>query len=196
VIAAVVLAAGASRRMGRPKQLLPLPGGTVLSTVVSRLLESSVDRVVVVLGHEAEVIRRGSGLPADPRVAVVVNADHAEGMASSLRSGVAACADAEAVVVALGDQPGIEPSVVTRLVSAFRAGARLAVPVQGERRGHPVLFDRSLYAELLALRGDRGAREVVARHWPGAASVEAAIPSDLDTEEDYRAFSSSPAPRP
>ncbi len=188
MIAAVVLAGGASTRMGRKKQLLSLPGGTVLATVVSRLLEAPVDRVVVVLGHEAEAIRKGAGLPADPRLLVIDNEDWREGMASSLRTGVRACADAEAIVVALGDQPGIEAGVVKKLVAAFRGGAPLAVPVQGERRGHPVLFGRALFPSLLALRGDVGAKEVVARHWPEAARIEATLPRDLDTEEDYRSF--------
>jgi molybdenum cofactor cytidylyltransferase len=188
LIAAVVLAAGASTRMGRPKQLLPLSGATVLARVVSRLLESPVDRVVVVLGHDAERIRKGAGLPIDARLTVIDNDGWQEGMASSLRCGVRACQEAEAIVVALGDQPGLDPDVVTRLVAAFRHGAPLAVPVQGERRGHPVLFGRSLFPALLALSRDVGARDVVARHWPEAARIEAALPVDLDTEEDYRSF--------
>ncbi len=188
MIAAIVLAAGASTRMGRPKQLLPLPGGTVLSTVVSRLLEGPVERVVVVLGHDADAIRRGAGLPPDPRVAVIENDDWQEGMASSLRCGLQACADAEAVLVALGDQPGLEPDVAKRLVDGFRRGAPLAVPVQGDRRGHPVLFSRSLFPSLLGLTGDVGAKEVVARHWSEAARIDASPLPDLDTEEDYRRF--------
>jgi molybdenum cofactor cytidylyltransferase len=187
VIAAVVLAGGASTRMGRAKQLLPLAGGTVLSTVVSRLLDSPVDRVNVVLGHDADTLRRTAGLSTDARVAVVVNAEWAEGMASSLRCGIAACADAEAAVIALGDQPGIDPGLVGRLVEAFRAGAPLAVPVHGEERGHPVLFARALFPELLALRGDVGAREVVARHWEAAAKVPGKHLPDIDTPADYDA---------
>jgi molybdenum cofactor cytidylyltransferase len=185
VIVAVVLAGGASTRMGRPKQLLPLGGGTVLSTVVSRLLESPVDRVVVVLGCAAETVARAAALPGDPRVEVVENAEWAEGMASSLRRGIAAAGDAEAVVIALGDQPGVDPGVVGRLVDAFRKGAPLAVPVHGEERGHPVLFARSLFEDLLAVRGDVGAREVVRAHWRQAARVAAAPLADLDTPEDF-----------
>jgi molybdenum cofactor cytidylyltransferase len=185
VIVAVVLAGGASTRMGRPKQLLPLGGGTVLSTVVGRLLEAPVDRVVVVLGCGAEAVRSAARLPADARVDVVENEGWEEGMASSLRRGVGAAGDAEAVVIALGDQPGVDPRVVERLVDSFREGAPLAVPVHGEERGHPVLFARSLFDELLAVRGDVGAREVVRAHWPRAAKVEAAPLADLDTPEDF-----------
>jgi molybdenum cofactor cytidylyltransferase len=196
VIAAIVLAGGSSSRMGRPKQLLPFAGGTVLSTVVDRLLASRVDRVVVVLGHDADALHRRAGLSSDPRLAVVVNPDWAEGMASSLRCGVATCADADAVVIALGDQPGIEADGVDRLVEAFRSRAPLAVTVQGEERGHPVLFARSLFAELLALRGDVGAREVVARHWADVAKVAGSLLPDIDTPEDYEACAANEAARP
>lgn len=188
MIAAVVLAAGGSARMGRPKMLLPLPGGTVLATAVARLLEAPLDRVVVVLGHEAAEVRKGAGLPGDPRVLVVENPAWRGGMATSLQKGLLACPEASAVLVALGDQPGVEPAVVRRLVEAWRGGSRLAVPVAGGRAGHPVLFDRSFRDELLALAGDVGARAVLLRHWDQAATVEATNPPDLDTEDDYRAF--------
>lgn len=195
MIAALVLAAGGSRRMGRPKMLLPLPGGTVLATVVSRLLAAPVDRIVVIVGHEAAAVRAGAGLPDDARVMVLDNPDWNEGLSSSLRRGLLACPEADALVVALGDQPGVDAEVLRRLVEAWRQGARLAVPVQGRsgdgsasRAGHPVLFDRSLRGELLALTGDVGAREVLHRHWDEAARIDAPGLPDLDTEEDYRAF--------
>jgi molybdenum cofactor cytidylyltransferase len=191
VIGAIVLAAGASTRMGRPKQLLPLPGGTVLSTVVARLLEAPVDRVTVVLGCQAEAIRQGAGLPDDPRVEVVENTAWAEGMASSLRRGLRAFPDAEAVIVALGDQPGLDPDVVRRLIEELRSGAVLAVPVADGQKGHPVLFSRELFPEILALSGDVGAREVVRRHWSRAARVPATSLADLDTVQEYEAFRDS-----
>ena len=195
MIAAIVLAAGASRRLGRNKLLLPFRGGTVLSATVTRLLESPMGRVVVVLGHEGEEVRARAGLPQDPRLSAVDNPDWPSGMASSLRTGVLACKGAEAVIVALGDQPGIDPAVIARLVAAFRAGAALAVPVHrdpaargGERVGHPVLFGRSLFAELGGLEGDTGAREIVWRHWAEAARVEGVPVRDVDTEADYAAL--------
>ena len=188
MIAAVVPAAGGSTRMGRPKMLLPLAGRTVLATVVARLLEAPLDRVVVVLGREAGEVRARAGLPDDPRVAVVENPGWRDGLSSSVVRGLHACPEAGAVLVALGDQPGVEPEVVRRLVEAWRAGSRLAVPVRGGRTGHPALFDRSLRDELLALTGDVGARAVLIRHWDEAARVDAPIPADLDREEDYRAF--------
>jgi molybdenum cofactor cytidylyltransferase len=190
-----VLAAVVSLLLGRNKLLLPLRGGSLLSAAVSRLLAAPLDRVVVVLGHEAEEVRLQAGLPDDPRLVFVLNPDWPEGIASSLRCGVTECADAEAVVIALGDQPDADPAVIARLVAALRAGAPLAFPVhpdasakRGTRSGHPVLFGRELFRELGELRGDQGAREVVARHFDTAAKVLASRLRDVDTEDDYRAL--------
>ena len=189
MIAAVVLAAGASRRMGRAKMLLPLPGGkSVLAASVEPLLEAGLDRVVVVLGGEAERVRREAGLPEDPRVRLVVNERWREGLSASLRCGLDGASDAEALLVVLGDQPGITAERVRRIVAAYSPGAPLVVPVQGSQPGHPVLFSRQLFGELEALAGDVGAREVVRRHWDEAVRLELPPLPDLDTPEDYRAF--------
>lgn len=188
MLSGLVLAAGASTRMGRPKMLLPLGRGTVLSAAVAPLLEAGLDLVVVVLGHDAEGVGRNAGLPRDPRVRIVVNEAWREGMSSSLRCGLDSCGDAEAAIVALGDQPGVDPELVRRLVAAHRSGAPMALPVRGERLGHPVLFARELWGELRAASGERGGRDVVRRHWAEAALIEADLPRDLDTEEDYRAL--------
>jgi CTP:molybdopterin cytidylyltransferase MocA len=202
MIAGLVLAAGASRRLGRNKLLLPFRDGTVLSTTVARLLASRLDRVIVVLGHAEGEVRSRAGLSEDPRLAIVSNAGWEEGMASSLRRGVEAAAEAEAVIVALGDQPDTDPEVVGRLVAAYRSGAPLAVAAlvgpgsaEVERPGHPVLFARALFPELLALRGDTGARDVVRRHWREAAKVSALPLHDVDTEDDYRALLEREPPR-
>jgi molybdenum cofactor cytidylyltransferase len=184
----IVLAAGAASRMGRPKALLPLGTGTVLSHVVSRLLAAPLGRVVVVLGSHAGEVRRGAGLPVADRLTLVENAGWLEGVSTSLRCGLTACGEAAAVVVALGDQPGVDPEVVARLAAAWRAGAPLAAPVHSGRVGHPVLFGRSLFPELRGLTGDMGAREVVRRHWGEGVAVPALPLWDLDTETDYRAF--------
>ncbi len=187
-VAGLVLAAGASRRMGRPKMVLPVGSTTLLAASVSPLLEADLDPVVVVLGCEAETIRRHAGLPEDPRLEVVVAEDWASGMAASLRRGLDACGAADAVLVALGDQPDATAEGIRRLVAALAAGAPLAVPVRGGRAGHPVLFARALWPELRALAGDVGGRDVVRRHWAEAALVEQDLPRDVDTEEDYRAL--------
>lgn len=186
MIAGIVLAAGGSKRMGRPKMLLPFGGGTVLSAAVAALLRSRLDRVVVVLGAESERVRRESALPEDPRLRVVVNASWLEGMASSLRRGLEEASDAEGVLIALGDQPGMTAVRVNAVLDGFRAGVRLVVPASGTVPTHPVLFARSLFPELRSLTGDAGAREVVSRHWEEAVRLEAEPLMDVDTEEDYR----------
>ena len=188
-MAAVVLAAGASRRLGRPKMLLPFGAETLLARVVRAHLAAPLARVVVVLGAEADLVRAGAGLPADPRLHVIVNEQWAEGMSSSLRRGLDECADAAALLVGLGDQPGITTERIEAVLSAWRPEVPLVAPVHDDGRpSHPVLFARALFEELRALRGDLGAREVVKRHWPQAVRVAAPPLADVDTEDDYRAL--------
>ena len=194
-IASVILAAGASTRMGRPKMLLPVAGSTLLASAVTPHLAAGIGRVVVVLGPEAEAVRQGVGLPDDPRLRVVVNGDWREGMASSLKRGLRECGPAQAVLVALGDQPGVTAERVGRIVDAWRPGVPLVVPVHDGRAGHPVLFARSLWSELEALSGDVGARDVVRRHAAEAVRVEWEPLADLDTPADYDDHVRGKAPR-
>ena len=194
-VAGVVLAAGASSRMGGPKMLLPLGGRTLLSTVAAALLDAGLPSVVVVLGCDADNVRAAAGLPEDPRLRVVVNDEWRSGMASSLRRGLEECGEAAAALVALGDQAGLTADRVRRIVSAWRPDAALVVPTHNGRAGHPVLFARTLWDELRALSGDVGGRDVVTRHLEGAVLVPAEPLADLDTEEDRRRhLSGGPAP--
>lgn len=188
MIAGIVLAAGGSTRMGRPKMLLPVGVGTLLSAAVAPLLEAGLDRVVVVLGDRAQEIQRGARLPADPRIVPVVCPEWRAGMASSLKRGLEACADADAVVVALGDEPGVTADRVRMVTAAFGPGRDLVVPVHRGIPAHPVLFGQSLFPELEALSGDVGAREVILRHEGEALRIEVEALPDIDTEEDYRKF--------
>lgn len=193
-VAGIVLAAGASSRMGRPKMLVPIGARTLVSTVVGALLDADLPRVVVVLGCDADGIRRQARLPEDARLRLTVNEEWASGMASSLRRGLEECGDAGAALVALGDQAGLTAERVGRIVDGWRPGIRLVVPVNGRRAGHPVLFDRSLWPELRALTGDVGGRDVVKRHLAEAALVTAGPLADLDTEEDLRRHLAGEAP--
>jgi CTP:molybdopterin cytidylyltransferase MocA len=168
--------------------LLPAGGGTLLSAAVAPLLEAGLDRVVVVLGDRAEEVSRGAHLPEDPRLVLVVCPDWRAGMASSLKRGLEACAAADAIVVALGDQPGVTADRVRRITAAFGPGRDLIVAVHQGVPAHPVLFGRSLFRELEALSGDVGAREVIRRHESEAIRIEVEILPDIDTEEDYRRF--------
>jgi len=175
--------------MGRPKLLLPLPeGGTVLARAIRPHLEAGLSRVLVVLGSEAAGVEAAAGLPDDPRLRVMVNEDWDEGMASSLRRGIEACAEAEAVLVALGDEPGVTVSRLSMLLAAWSPGTPLVVPVHAGRPSRPVLFGRALFPELLSLTGDEGGRQVVRRHWGQAVQVEAPPLLDLDTPADYLAL--------
>lgn len=193
MLSALLLAAGRSTRFGGHKLLAPLDGEPLVRHAAANLVAAALDEVVVVVGHEGAAVRSAlDGLP----VRVVVNAEHARGMSASLAAGVRALAPAaEAVLVALGDQPGIAPDTITRLVHAWRASGRpVAVPVyDGGVRGHPVLFARAVFGELLSIEGDVGARAVIARD-PArvvAVRVDGPAPRDVDTREDHAALARS-----
>ncbi len=187
MIAAIVLAAGTSSRMGRQKLLLPVTGGRPLVRLsVERVLAAALDHVVVVVGREAEAVRAAlAGLP----VRVVPNPRYAEGQSTSLRAGLEALPPGtEAAVLALGDQPLPDPALIRRLVARFRQGdAAVVVPRYQDGRGNPVLFAAAVFAELRELTGDQGGRGVVARD-PGRVVevvVDARMPPDVDTWADY-----------
>lgn len=186
-IRGIVLAAGMSRRLGRSKQLLEVGGKPLVRHVAERCLQSRLDGVWVVVGHEAEAVRNAlAGLD----VRIVVNLAYESGQAGSLVTGLDAAADgADAVVVALGDQPFIEPEVIDRVIDARRnRRARIAMASYGGDRSHPVLFGHELFSELREIRGDQGAREIIRRHRDEVVLVDGAsdrIPLDVDTEEAY-----------
>jgi molybdenum cofactor cytidylyltransferase len=189
VIAAIVLAAGASTRMGRQKLTLPMADGRPLVRVaVEQVLAAGVDDTVVVLGGDAEAVALAlAPLP----VRTVVNPRYAEGQSTSLRAGLDALRPGtDAALVALGDQPLPDPDVIRRLVAAFRVSGRpIAAPVYRDGRGNPVLFAAALFGELRAVTGDRGGREVIARDPARVAevAVDTPMPADIDTPEDYEA---------
>ena len=193
-LSGIVLAAGAARRMGRPKLLLPLTGRCVLQHVVDAAAQSCLDELVIVLGADADAVRAALALPADRAVRVTVNTDYAEGQSTSLRAGLAALdTRADAAAILLGDQPGVDRALIDAVAAAFvTGGAAAARPVyetaSGERiPGHPVFLHRRLWPALDALRGDAGARTVLAEHpeWVLEVPVAGAPPVDIDTPEDY-----------
>jgi len=194
-VASIVLAAGASSRMGRPKMLLPLGGQTLLAATVRPHLEAGRGRVVVVLGKDARRIRAEAGLPIDPRLHVVVNRRWRDGMSSSLRRGLDACAGADAVLIALGDEPGVTVDRIGLIADAWQPGTALVIPmVSDTQAGHPVLFAQCLWEDLRGLRGDVGARAVVRRHWDRAVRVPVPALADIDAEGDYRDYLEGRAP--
>lgn len=194
-VTGVVLAAGRSARMGRCKQLLPLGGRPVLQYVVEAALASRLDEIILVLGDRAREIERALALPTGVRLRVATNPNFGEGQSSSLRLGLrGASPRAAAAAVLLGDQPGVGAELIDRVVAAFwKSGALAARPeygAAGQRRtpGHPVLFSRRLWPELDQLRGDEGARRLLAARpeWLAGVEVEGEPPVDIDTEDDYR----------
>ena len=189
----IILAAGASRRMGRPKQLLALAGRPLLQHVVDAANGSVLTELVLVLGHAATEIRVALVVP--PRCRVVVNPDHAAGQSTSLASGLAAVdAGAAAVVVLLGDQPGVTSALVDRVGERFLTGDAPAVrPVWRTaggvpRPGHPVVLARRLWPALAGLAGDQGARVLFDAHpeWMCELEIAGDPPPDVDDLDDYR----------
>jgi CTP:molybdopterin cytidylyltransferase MocA len=158
-IGALVLCAGESRRMGRPKALLPLQGRTFLETLCSRLASAGVDPVVVVLGAAADQIRGAVSLPT---VRFVVNPDPARGQLSSILCGLEAVAtdDLDGVFIAPVDTPRVRPASLRRMIDALRSSP-LVVPTYAGRRGHPALFAARLFESIRRAPAAEGARAVV-----------------------------------
>jgi molybdenum cofactor cytidylyltransferase len=192
VIPAIVLAAGRSSRMGRPKATLPVSDGhTFLTRIVRTFLDSGVDDVIVVVGHDADAIAASfseSGLPAR----FVVNREYDRGQLSSLLAGLNVIdrPGVAAVLMTLVDVPLVSSSTVRAVIDAYRrTGVPIVRPTSGDRHGHPLLIDRSVFAALRAADFRSGAKPVVRAY----ASAMGDIPiedegafTDIDTEEEYR----------
>ncbi|KYH31956.1 selenium cofactor biosynthesis protein YqeC [Neomoorella mulderi] len=189
-VGAIVLAAGAGERYGGDKQLLSIAGQPMVRRVVTTALAAVPGNVVVVLGHEAgRVAAALEGLAAD----IAYNPGYRRGLSTSLQAGLAALGpESRAALFVLADQPGVTPDVITRLAGAYRQeGKKIIVPVYQGRRGNPVLIDRDLWPQILALQGDVGAREIIRAHPEEVLTVEVDCPGilkDIDTHTDYQAW--------
>jgi molybdenum cofactor cytidylyltransferase len=185
-VAAIVLAAGRGSRFGaaRFKLLEELAGKPVVRHVVDAALASRARSVFVVTGHESQRVEtalRGAG------AALVHNADYAEGLASSLRAGLARVEGAAGGLVMLADMPLVAPAALDRLIAAFEeTGACAVVPTRNGRRGNPVLLGRASFARLRELQGDKGARDLL-RAFDGVVEVEIdddGVLADIDLPDD------------
>lgn len=184
VIAAIVLAAGQSSRFGGPKQLARVHGKALLEQTLEALRASCIDDVVVVLGAHRQEIEREIRFD---RERVVVNPDWASGMSTSIQAGLRAI-DTAAALIVLGDQPFVAARTIDLLVDTHRrTRARAVIPTYHGVRGNPVLVDRSLFAEMMTLRGDAGFRAIFANH-AGAIEIlpveDRGVVTDIDSPED------------
>lgn len=194
-VAGVVLAAGSSTRLGRNKLLLSLDGESLVRRAAKAALEAGLEPVVVVLGHEADrVAQELSGLPVE----TVVNPDHARGVNTSLRAGVAGVpGEAAAVVVLLADMPLVTAAMVARLVDEHRrTRAPLVVSDYGGVHAPPTLYARPLFPELGGPEGDGCGKRVVRQHADEAVRVSWPPDrlADVDREEDWERFTRTEPP--
>jgi molybdenum cofactor cytidylyltransferase len=185
--AGIVLAAGASQRMGSPKQLLPVGGRPLLEGVVAAACASRLDQVVVVLGANADAVRAAV---AWGRARTVVNDEHEQGMSTSLQAGVRALdAAVDRAVVILGDQPEVSAELIDRLLDAQERSGRPAAALSFDGLLHPpVVLRRDLWPNLMALQGDVGLRALIRARPELVAAVAMSTPLqhpvDIDTPED------------
>lgn len=190
MIVAVVLSAGESSRMGRPKALLPIDGQTFIERIVAALKQTRVGKIIVILGHNASELQpKISHLPVE----ILINTDYKLGQLSSLQLAVRHLQldhDCDGMLVHLVDHPYLTPALVQEMIRRFyETEKRIIVPKFHGKRGHPVIFSRELFAELLSAPVDQGAKAVVNAHRADTLEIEteeAGIALDIDTPELYQ----------
>ena len=190
-VAAIILAAGRSERMGAFKPLLPFGANTVIEATIDYLRAGGIDTVIVVLGQDtgAEELKRKL---RNARVIFATNLDPASEMAASIACGVRKIpSSAKAVIITPADHPAVPAQVVLRLIYQWGKGAKLVMPTYADRGGHPVLIDLSFRSELLNLDANRGLRSFFQVHQKDLCRVAVGsnyIARDMDTWDDYRAL--------
>ncbi|HEY1232391.1 MAG TPA: nucleotidyltransferase family protein [Candidatus Binatia bacterium] len=190
MIAAVVLSAGESSRMGRPKALLPIDGQTFIEKIVAALKQAKLEKIIVILGHNApELEAKIAHLTVD----ILINADYKRGQLSSLQLAVRylqADLDCNGILVHLVDHPYLDAALVEEMIRRFdESKSKIVVPNFHGKRGHPVIFSRELFPELLSAPMDQGAKTVVNAHRAETLEIdteEEGIAVDIDTPELYQ----------
>ena len=197
MIWAIILAAGESRRMGKPKLLLPFGERTIIETVVNNAIQSKADEVLVVLGSNAEKMAEKikssfleKSLSKKRYVKTSVNPNFRQGMLSSIQRGFESLSeDTRAAIIMLGDQPLIPGSVIDKMIDAYKQTEKsIVLPVYNKRRGHPILIDMKYRDEVKRLNSDTGLRALVHNHTEDILEVDVDTPGilkDIDTLEDY-----------
>lgn len=188
-IVAVILAAGLSRRLGRPKQLLDWHGTPLVRHSTQTMIDADVDRVGVIIGHHAAHVRLAlAGLPVD----LTMNPDFADGQGSSVACAArwAMAQHADALVVGLCDQPLLQSVHVWQIIAAWRVSQpAVLVPRVNQKPANPVIWSRSLFAELVTLTGEQGGRLLFQRGVATPTWLDMQTPElldDIDSEEDYQ----------
>jgi molybdenum cofactor cytidylyltransferase len=187
-VSGLVLGAGASSRFGRPKQLLPFRGSTLLGWVINQAERATgLDEVIVVLGRAVDEIREKVVFG---NAKVVENPVFGSGCASSYRAGIGALDPrSDAIMILLGDQPGVDPEMIDRVADEWRRGdGQIALASYRGREGHPMLFAKPLFDKLVGLHGDKAAWKLVDAN-PDLVRVipfDRHIPEDINTVEDFR----------
>ncbi len=188
MICAMILAAGESRRMGKPKLLLPFRDKTIIETIVEKVVSSNVEKTLVILGSDREKIEKKI---RNYPVKIVYNRDFRSGMLSSVQCGFKALPEeTRAVLAVLGDQPKISTTVINKLVDAYKSsGKGIVLPVHNKERGHPVLIDVKYREEVGNLSPEVGLRGTVYNHPEDILEVDvetSSIFQDIDYESDYK----------
>ncbi len=186
MVGAVILAAGESQRMGEPKLLLRIKGKRMIEWVMDSF-KGVVDELVVVLGYNPESL-----IPTLGKLGTrwVVNENYREGMVSSFKKGLEQLKNYDAVFLALGDQPFVDRDFLVKAIDVWKHGAKIVSPLYKGKKGHPVLFDRSLFDEILALKKNEFIRDVIHKHGEDHRVIETGewAVTDLDTPESLQAL--------
>ena len=196
-VAGIILAAGASTRMGEPKQLLTLDGQTLLDRILGQAFDSDLDRVILVLGHQAQGIMRELKIDLHyPKLKIIENRNYRDGISSSIITGLSAIEDEfDHAMVILADMPRITANLINHLLHRYLVSSLPlgAIKIKN-RRSHPVIFSRRLYPELHQFRGDVGARDLFQKYADQVCLVEPEQEyndTDIDSPEDYFRFKRS-----
>jgi molybdenum cofactor cytidylyltransferase len=190
IVDAIILAAGLSKRMGRPKLLMPLDGKPVIHHVILASLMSDINELIVVTGPKSGPIETSLGLEPDNRVRFVTNPRPQAGMSSSMKVGLRSLRrECDGVLFLLGDQPWIDVSTINRLISFFEGDPhRIVVPTVHDRRTTPAVFPKRFFSQLSRVKGDVGGREVLQANSASVLFVELGQSyndQDIDTPDDF-----------
>jgi molybdenum cofactor cytidylyltransferase len=188
-ISCILLAAGESKRMGKPKLLLNLGLSNIINTTIENLLKSEISELIIVLGHESQKIKSSLSIQ-DKRIKFVINKNYREGMSTSIKCGVLTVSkESEAFLIALGDQPLISPNIINSIIEKYQSsGAGIVTVMHQSLRGHPVIISKKYFEEILSLNGDIGARDLLKKHLDDTVSVSIESSEeffDIDRIQDY-----------